>query len=1623
MPVQGQLFQALRSAALFSFMLAMPATLPADEDAGMPPEGLPEPPIPTQTYVRQGTAQVDETRFFRMMFGTYVGENAGLHDGYLSLEGQTGLFSSGGDRLFFMDTRLLLSDYTNAGANLGGGVRRYLSGPNVIVGANVYYDRWQAEYATFDQIGAGVELLGSDWSLRSNVYAPVGGQSKQYGPINAFVVPNGNDIFATTTYETALTGFDVEYGQLLRSTERTDLSGYIGTYYYTGDGEGNDALGVRARGELAIGDATRLNLSLQNDSIFDTTLMFGAEISLFDRGGRRYRGNTYSRMTERVQRQMNIATTTYGETADTGLDAFFVQEGATGSGAQADPFSLADLGSNPNFGENDVAFLVNSGGPIAGNFVLDDFGQQLAGSPDASGVATVILPNGAILTQGGLGGRATLTGQVQFNTGGRISGFDFNSPTVIPIFIDGVAAGQTATIDSVNILGSIDDGIQVQNSPGTVEFLAGTGGGLIQDVAGDGIQVIGSTDVLLDNVTFNNIGQNAIRTNYTGTFIGTGNTVINNPGFNGIYLTNNNNSTFQFENLTINGGGNGLYLGGFTGDFTVTGDAIFNKQVSTAIIHPSAAAGNTSNLRFGTLTIDQESGYAIALENHQGSLTVDGAATINGTEDHPTAIGILSNVSTTDFNFGSLEMNHVGHGVAMEQHNGKFNVDGAAVIRGSETTPVTLGILSEGSKTDFSFGSLEISDSGTAVALINHKGDFTSEGLVNFDNYRIFGFQIEGGESNVDIDSLRIVDKDDHSGIGIALTSNTGDFTVRNNAKLSNNRLGGILLQGGKGNVSFGSLDITHDDFYEGYGVSLEGHKGTFNVDGDANFTQTGLWGIQARDSNTDFTFGNLNINNNSNFAVALDNHEGDFTVTGDADFINPWQYGMQVRNSHANVSFGTLSTSNTAQYGVALDNSVGTFTVDGAADFVNVGNFGFVSTGYSVGGDINFGSVDITGANLVGFSVSGGTGDITIDEHLNVDSNTTGVEIANRNGDLSFGSISTNNTAETGVNINNTSGSITVTDDLIVKNAGTRLSWTRKGSGVSLIGNDGPISIGNVEIDGEGLVGLDLTNNKQGFTITGADGGLSSNSGGKTSGLEGGLTVEGFGIGMNASGNSGDLNLANVTITGVGRDPEPWSPGEGMVVVNQTGSVIVNGDTKITNSGNHGISLENISGDVGFGNIDVEDSLLTGVNLRNVSGDVNINGDVEITKPGSIGMNLQEVGGETTITGDLHVDGATATSVNISDGPKSFTVEGDTLLENSHQGLAVIDSKTDLNFNNLTIQNTTANGLSLYNSTSNVNVTGDAKFDNTGSSAILADGNSSGSFTFNNLEVTNNWGIGVSLNHFDGDFTVNGDADFKDAGGTAFLSQGNSTGNYTFNNLDISGSWTSGLALVNHTGDLTVNGIADINGGQIGLQIEGGSGVTTFNELNISGSGTNGISLFQGTKSFNATKVDIVSPGANGLIIQSTAAVIDIDELNVSSPGANGVSMALFDGDLTISGGTISGIQSGHQGIFRHDSGSNSSITLENMTFTTDANDVFGMITLEHGNGGSVTLNNNSVVFADGSTGTIAYRLGSYGVGNNVKLFGTGNTSTNAVQPFFLDTLPDSFDGTVEIDGSNQPL
>lgn len=1672
------------------------ASAPGSIDTGIipPEEGIaPLPPTGTPSFAPtyQGMMMADRDRFYQLQMGTYAGENTGVTGGFMSLEGRGGLFTDGGEGLFFTDGRLLLNEFQHAGANLGLGYRRFLPGPEMVFGANIFYDHWNTGQFGFNQIGVGAELLGSVNEFRTNVYAPVGTRTQQVGQGVGFVV--GNDIFTSKNLQTSLAGFDMEYGRLLMSRERMDFRGFLGGYYYSGSGA-DDGVGVRVRGELALGDFTRLNLSVQNDSIFDTTVMFGAEFQLPGRSSQAapYRPNAYSRMYNRVERVQNIAVYRRTSTQNTGLQAFFVQEGAAGDGVQANPYSLADLTNDPTFGAGDYAVLMGGGGVISGNVVLSAGNQGLIGSADGSGNATTILPDGSILNLTGLGPRATLDGQIQFQNSGFATGFDINSTGDVPILVDGLGAGQVVSIDNVNILGSPGNGITIVNSPGEFQFLAGTTGGLIQDVAGNGIQVTGSTDVLLDNVTFNNIGGNAIVTNYTGTFVATGDTVINNPGLNGIYLNNNKHSNFIFENLYVTGGGNGLFLDGFTGDFTVTGDAFFHNQVSTAILHPASASGNTSNLSFGSLSVSKSGssggGYGVALENHQGTFTVEKTATISGNP----AVGLLVKDSHTDFEFGNLVMSgFTGYGLSLENSTGDINVKNSISLTG---TNAAIGLYANNSTSDISAKMLNISGvDGVGAAFQGHTGTLHVEKSIDI-NSRDTAMLIRNGHTDVETEYLKLFSG--QAGL-IAFDGNHGDYTVHKSATLTGNggaNSYGILSRNSSGDYSFGELNINNTAMHA---VSLDGHTGDLTVEGDANFHGAGYWatfGMLARNSTGDIGFGSLDIKGFGGYGVSLDGYTGDFSVDNEYSYLgneNINAYGLLARNSKGDLEFGSIDISNVGSYGVALQNLTGDFLVHDEMKLTNTGNSGLLVEG---GGKLEFGSIDISGVNHIGVSVNGGSGDFLVNGDVNivaghghnnvvgsmgdlqiqngsygnVTSGNNGIMVRNRKGDISFDSLTASNTKQAAVVFDNITGDITITGDVNLNNVDSGSYHVPALHAMQVVNSQGDVELGSLNINGTGITGLDFRGNQGDLTIGTVDDHSASGWDEQK-----GFTSTGFRNGMHLSGNQGDVNLGFIDVTGVG------GSNSGVIVQHHTGDVNVHGDTKLSNTGENGLSVRYLTGDLNLAAVDIQNNSVTGMDLAHITGDVNVtgdttlkstgdlgiqidhlngtanftnldisdtknaalsmirseadlhvSGDVVIKNPGTLGVYFGDVEGEVTF-GSLDINGATAAGMSVYNSDIDLEVSGKTTISESPQGIVLRDTKANLTFDSLDIHDTTVNGLSLDGHTGDITVTGDADFKSTGNNAILSINGSHGDFSFGNLTVSNNTGVGISLNKHTGDFTVTGDAKLHKTGSLGIYST-DSQGNFSFGSLDVSNNSNNAIGLIGHSGEFEVLGdtiLKDV--GSNGILAQYGSKVDfSFNNLDISGISSSGIALAGNQGDFTSTGITtITQPGTHGILVQDFAGVMEFNELNISNPGSNGVSLSLFDGEFISNGGTISGIKSGQNAIFKHDTG-NGSVSLSDMIFTSDSDNVFGMVTLSFTDGGEAILNNNQVIFAENSTGTIGYRLGSYepwppthDPSDPAKLSGSGNTTTNAVQKVQIDTDPASFEGTIEIDGTNYPI
>ncbi len=1513
-------------------------------------QNLPEMNLPAPSFrpTYRGAAARNENTFFQFQLGNYAGDNVGINNGYMSLESRGGLFSDFGNTLFFGDARLLINDYEHAGANLGVGFRRYLADQGLIFGSNFYYDNWDSGLFNFNQLGAGVELLGDNWEVRSNAYAPIGTRNQQVGPSIGTVF--GNNIFATRTYQTSLAGMDLEYGHTFWTGDSAQLKGFGGTYYYSGSGV-DDGLGVRARGELALGNFSTLSLSVQNDSIFNTTTMFGASF-LFP--GRNHNGNVsrnsvYNRMTDRVNRQQNVSVANRTELADTGYDAFFVfgpptilgpgpvsalSTSGPAPGTQANPYTVTDLMADPNFGPGDVAFLIGGPEPLVGNILIDDFNQRVIGAFDSSSIGRTVLNDNTLLAVSGLGMPATLDGSLTFQTSGFASGLIIDTSTQDGLVIDGIQDGDRVSVSTVSILNSIGDKIRVQNSGGEFEFLAGEAAfAEIGGSTGNGFGIYNSsTDIEIDALTINNSGQYGLYADgFTGSLTASVGLGILNPNFGGVYLANSN-AEINLETFGVSGGGHGLYLESFSGTFSALNRAGFSNQVITAISQPASAAGNTSHLHFGDLSISGPNGYAINLEEHQGTFTVDGHAEI---------------------------------------------ID-----------PVSIGLFAHGGSTDYSFGSLEIGYTGKAAVFEGHSGTVTVQESLVLNNIGSIGIEARNGSTRFDLGSLSV---ENVNGYGVALDNNDGNFIVQGQGHFLGNRNGALLARQSSGDISFGGLDVTY-----------------------------------------------LPMASVSS-GISLDNHQGDFTVVGDAVLTNPGQWGFLAHNSTSDIRFGSLDVSGTTTQAVALNNAIGSFTVDGDVSLTNVGNFGFQNTGIGNTG-IHMGSLTVSGARFVGVNSEQSAGDFIVDGAVDVTGGNFGVQIMNQSGDVQFGSLGVHDNRYLGAVFSGISGELAIDGPLVGTNIGQ--GWYID-TGIQISGVQGPVNIGSVDIAGNGVTGFSYFSNSGGLNI------------------EGEFKEAGFGTALNANGNTGDVSIGSVDITG------PNGYGYGLLVNNNNGDFRVLGDTTIATPGLDAININGVTGDVGFGNITTTGTRQYGAFVANVSGDVTIEGDVNVTG-GQFGLALQNVTGDTTVE-NIIIDGPDYSGVSITNSG-DFTVTGDTTISNTHQGVAVLNSNSNLEFGNLTITDATSSGLSIFNNTGNLTVNGDAVFNNTGASAILSQ-NSSGDMSFGTLDVVNNFAAGISLDNHHGDFTVLGLTNLDGAGGNGIQSTGGSSGDFNFDDLTVAWSWTNQIALSGHTGNFTVTGdtmltggghgllvqsnsdmdfnfntlsvngswqsgvalidhdgsftVADhatfTNTGSYGLQVERGSGDLLFEDITVTGATVNGLTFFDHGRNFESTGVTtITSPGNDGLFLHSNTGTFEFAELNISNPGNNGISLVAFDGDLTINGGTVSGIGSNQQGIFKHDFGTGS-VSLSNMLFTSTANDVFGMVTLEYREDGAIALNNNQIEFASGSTGTIGYRLGSYGP-NPVDLSGTGNTTSNAVEATAFDGIPTNYNGQVEIDGTLVP-
>jgi parallel beta-helix repeat protein len=476
-------------------------------------------------------------------------------DPYVHFEGFFPLTQQPGKNLTFLEGRLLLS--TDNGTFSGNAVlgHRFFSGQNQLFTGYLAYDRRNTGDSDFDQIGFGIERLTSTLDLRMNAYFPVGESRSLVGSRlgnTLQVVGNSLGIERQQDFEVALRGLDVEAGTRLFNLGRGSVWGYIGAYYYRGEGVSGFA-GARGRLVARPQENVDVKLTVQSDSEFGTRAWVTAGVSFPGLPSSRRSDNTVNlaaRMAEPVDRQIAVVvterTTTDAVLAINPLTGqpFRIIQVDTGAGSFS---NLSTLSIAP--GDVVLVGIIDANGDLAstGNVTLANDVQLLStttSQPISTNLGSFTL---AALTPSTTA--PTIRGTVTLANNNTVSGFNITPTNAIgirgtnisnPNLQNNRVTGATTGILLQTVTNPVLTNNTVTNSSGRGISLTETTNAQVRrnTVSGAVSEGIGLDNalgtVVIDNNTVRNVTQTSTDTNLeAGIF------VRNNRGTANITISNN----------------------------------------------------------------------------------------------------------------------------------------------------------------------------------------------------------------------------------------------------------------------------------------------------------------------------------------------------------------------------------------------------------------------------------------------------------------------------------------------------------------------------------------------------------------------------------------------------------------------------------------------------------------------------------------------------------------------------------------------------------------------------------------------------------------------------------------------------------------------------------------------------------------------------------------------------------------------------------------------------------------------------------------------------------------------------------------------------------------------------
>lgn len=172
-----------------------------------------------------------EPNRFRFSFAHREGKGIGYDQGYSSLDFFFA-FTTIKNVTPFFDIRGHATNDGKPAANVGFGLRYLPDTLNVVFGMNTFFDFRNARHTTFEQMGVGLEALGTQWKYNINGYFPIMERDVIYDA--NFYKFSGHRVLVNLLHETAMPGFDTSIARSIIHRGFFDLDAYLGGYYFYG---------------------------------------------------------------------------------------------------------------------------------------------------------------------------------------------------------------------------------------------------------------------------------------------------------------------------------------------------------------------------------------------------------------------------------------------------------------------------------------------------------------------------------------------------------------------------------------------------------------------------------------------------------------------------------------------------------------------------------------------------------------------------------------------------------------------------------------------------------------------------------------------------------------------------------------------------------------------------------------------------------------------------------------------------------------------------------------------------------------------------------------------------------------------------------------------------------------------------------------------------------------------------------------------------------------------------------------------------------------------------------------------------------------------------------------------